>query len=100
MTRARGVNIPQSLACALCGREFTARRPTARYCGPSCRQLAWVRAHQGDDPRPVEAKRCSTCGLVLPTIRFSLRRASSDRLQASCRACANTASAKWRESQP
>ncbi len=28
--------------CAYCGREFVARRPSARYCHPYCRRRAWL----------------------------------------------------------
>jgi hypothetical protein len=35
-----------SATCANCGRAFTAKRSTARYCGDTCRQSAYRRSCQ------------------------------------------------------
>lgn len=32
------------LKCQTCGKPLTAQRPTARYCGPTCRSHAWRKA--------------------------------------------------------
>lgn len=48
--------------CIMCGREFTARRSTARFCGATCRS-AWNRMHVGPSaPRPTPAPAAQTPG--------------------------------------
>lgn len=48
--------------CLMCGREFTARRSTARFCGATCRS-AWNRMHVGPRaPRPTPAPAAQTPG--------------------------------------
>ena len=48
--------------CLMCGREFTAMRSTARFCGATCRS-AWNRMHAAPSaPRPTPAPAAQTPG--------------------------------------
>lgn len=44
------------VACAVCGRAFTAARAGMRYCGPECRN------RRRRPPRQFAPRRCMTCG--------------------------------------
>lgn len=49
--------------CEVCGRDFAARRSTARYCSPTCRS----RAHRGYPCPPSKAPATPAPGALMTT---------------------------------
>jgi hypothetical protein len=52
------ITCPVERSCERCGRPFTARRKSARYCSPSCRTAAWsARAYRQQALEVIEQAR-------------------------------------------
>lgn len=68
--------MPFKTSCQHCGREYTARRTTSKYCGATCRKAAQREREQGGPPVdvPTEAAKIRTALDILT-------RASDDQLR-------------------
>lgn len=62
-----------SKACAVCGRDFEARRSTARYCGATCRQ----RSRRSPGARPASVSELSDAQGLYEEARRELEEAQA-----------------------
>ncbi len=66
--RSRGVTIPVTMACTVCGRDDVVRSGRRRYCSDACRQAAHRRRQRApvlpatrSSPRTTNVYECPSC---------------------------------------
>lgn len=65
--------------CAICGTVFTASRPHARYCSPTCKRSVLLRKRR-ETGRRRRHRRCPRCGKI-----FVARRSDGVYCSNACR---------------